>query len=265
MKFPSWLAAILLPALYLFRPQPGQANLRVPVNLHRPGVALFSPATSLVVEKASLTVYCETLCHVQVGYLVRSRDQVTSTLTFILAADTPVRARINNREIPVSLTRLAEPDSIMAAVPEKPDPSAPMGMHINDVLYSASFPARFHPGINTILIGYRQEPGHDEREFIGYFSGWRSLKEMRYELWPLHEWQLARNFRLHLNATFVLGEHQEVRGRSCARNGRTTGPLSRTEPKTGRVLYKQTWQRNFPDRLEWKFGDIKLMHTLSEE
>ncbi len=242
----------LLIALLLVLPPVALANMRAPVTLHEPSGALLPVKTGLTVNRAELSLQCRQDCAVTVHYQIASSMDCAANLTFILSDPDPIRASVNGVPVPVSTTAPFTPDH------ERPTRRDQPRLEYSDDLYRASFPARLRTGDNQVTVSYRQQYGTDEKEFSGYFSGWRQLREIRYELWPLREWRLDDSFTLSVRAYFIPDnndEHLLVRGYATRFSSVI---LRKCDVVQGDHPFTATWHRDFPGRIEWLLGPADL-------
>ena len=71
-----------------------------------------------------------------------------------------------------------------------------------DALVSVHFEGVLHEGANELRVRYRQTLAKYEMRY-GYFTSSTWASAVEYELWPLHEWPLAPDFRLQVEVSFA--------------------------------------------------------------
>jgi hypothetical protein len=191
MQFSVFLAGILGLPLQV------QANIRAPRSVVFPASsALEAPRQSsdLVVSEESLSFslapYTEEIpftdskpgfASVRAIYTIEAERQGQYELSFVMPDATPATVALNDFEIPAS----------------SPTPLARPG-EAHRKTWESRFQVSLAPGRNVITVNYRQPVSAYEWN-VGYFRHpkWHSL--IHYELWPLKEWRLAANFRLHVD------------------------------------------------------------------
>ena len=191
MRCSVFLAGILL------LPLQAQANIRAPrVAVFPASSALETPRQSsdLVVSEESLSFslvpYTEEapftdgkpgFASVRAIYTIEAERRGLYELSFVTPDETPATVALNDFDIPVSHPApLSRPDE---------------GRHKT---WESRFQVTLAPGRNVITVTYRQPVSAYEWN-VGYFKHpkWHSL--IHYELWPLKEWKLSANFRLHVD------------------------------------------------------------------
>jgi len=195
------LAGALALAVLLVAAAPGRAraNIRAPqVTPRAPSGALAPspPSPQVRVLGETLTFTCDAAaCDVAAAYRVSASAPADLTLAFILPTDERVMAQVGTAS------------GSGAAIPVTVGPSEPL--HDDDVpreermgyadhpppVYQARFTAPVTAGENRIAVTYRQPLGQYERDH-GYLKKGRFLDFFRYEIWPLDEWQRARDFQV---------------------------------------------------------------------
>ena len=239
--------------LLLVSPSLVLANMRAPVTLHKPSGALLPVKAGLTVERAELVLRCRQDCEITARYQISSLADCVTELTFILSNPDPIRASVNGSPTTVSTTAPFSPGH---EIPSRNDLPR---LEYSDDLYQASFPARLRAGDNRVTVNYRQQYGTDEKEFAGYFSGWRQLREIRYELWPLREWHLAHTFTTTVQSFFVPQKHGEMRLVHGYHNRETRARLlEKCTPVQEDRPFTRTWNTTFPGRIEWLLGPADL-------
>lgn len=201
-----WRAALAL-AVFLSVSAPAGANLRAPIyKVAAPSTALKAAAPDLTVEGEHLSLKLGSPysgsestswndlreAEIDAVYQVRASAPGAAPVSFeFVMARTPsaVEALINGKAVQVT-----QPTSkpIERGKQRQPD----------DESASVHFEGVLQEGANELRVRYRQPLGKYEMHY-GYFisSTWASAVE--YELWPLHEWQLAPDFRLQVEVSFA--------------------------------------------------------------
>ena len=83
-----------------------------------------------------------------------------------------------------------------------------------------------------------------------------SIREFRYEFWPLQSWYLADSFTMTVNAEFVISSPKEdellVYASEWPRS--TSSAVERFTPAAATMTYEKEWKHNFRGRMLWFIG-----------
>ena len=202
----SWRAALAL-VFCLGVSAPAEANLRAPIYVEVPPSAALKPATpDLIVEGEHLsfklgrpyagsesTAYDDLRqAEIEAVYQVRASAPAAAPVAFefiMPSVPNAVEVLINGKAVPA---HQAAPKPI-----EKDKPRTR-----EDELVSVRFEGALQEGSNELRVRYRQPLGKYEMRY-GYFTSSTWASAVEYELWPLHEWQLAPDFRLQVEVSFA--------------------------------------------------------------
>ena len=172
------------------------ANLRAPLNIPRsPSSALYQITNDTRVLQEKMTVDCDWQnCDVEVKYLIETNKPISASVDFMIPAEADISVKIGQNPVPVQ----------KKSVPYGKDPRE-QDREVrqffdkkNTPLFKASFPLTVRKGQHEILIQYRQPLSQEERGY-GYFSKGYYIGVFQYELWPLNEWNVSKDFQLDLN------------------------------------------------------------------
>jgi hypothetical protein len=250
----------------LVLPLQAQANIRAPrVVVFPASSTLEAPEQSsdLVVSEESLSFslapYTEEVpfsdskpgfASVRAIYTIEAERQGQYELSFVTPDATPATVALNDFEIPVGhLSPLARPGE---------------GRHKT---WESRFQVSLAPGRNVITVSYRQPVSAYEWN-VGYFRHpkWHSL--IHYELWPLKEWRLAANFRLHVDirveddtgwfSRLFSGPRWKISACEQAGDGLSEGnclvPINIETPEH-QILQHYDSGPDFPDRLRIRISE----------
>ena len=217
------------------------------------GQHLKSASQGLIVQSEDLRVNCDQdLCKFEVTYrlLNPAKDIVKIDTTFVA----PIEGKIN----------LTCP-GVEATESDLKSPGLPVEgrKHTSDddvipVLSEAAVACDIPSGESVIGIRYQQLAGLDE-EGVGYFSSSWFRRDFLYELAPLKEWQLAKDFMLNLQLTIPdqpIGFFRSML--LMAPVVLCTGDEKNIEPKKSQtkddlVTISYLWGINFPTRLRCEY------------
>lgn len=252
------LPALLLPAVLVvcLAYLPARANFSAPLTLRSPSGALAeSRPGELKILAETLEITCDQNCRIEAVYHIQARNGGRFELNFILPRPTQISVRVNN----IGQEVTSRPFTWKLPEQERKGPRI-----IEDIkMARATFGAELKPGPNIIRVGYQQPWGKDQRIFGGYFSGWKSAQEISYELWPLKEWHLAKDFSLKLKV-YISEKPAQGRRAMIEAFGDRLGPgrtLLLTPPQKGYepVRLDLEWGTDFPDRIRLLLGTSKML------
>ena len=241
-----------MPALWA---QSAAANLRVPITRHAPSGALSGPGQGLTVVSESLQIQCGSDCVIRAVYRVRAREPKKYKFEFILPESCRVVVKIENSSPRVQTSPFS--------VPTKAKPGEKPRFITSVAMARATFVATLQEGVNDIAISYRQPWGKDERKFEGYFSGWKSARILRYELWPLKEWQLVTDFTMKIGVTIApaMAANQEVLLMAYPTRESEPNILKQVPSERDKdgIFIDLNLGHEFPDRLEIILGPKDIL------
>ncbi len=172
------------------------ANLRAPLNIPRsPSSALYQLTKDAQVLHEQMTVECDwQICDVAVKYLIETDKPISATVDFMIPNETNVSAKVGQNAVAVQKKSVAygkdprEQDrEVMQFFKEK-----------TNTVFKATFPLAVAKGRHEISINYRQPLAQEEKGY-GYFSKGYYVGVFQYELWPLNEWRVSKDFQLDLS------------------------------------------------------------------
>ncbi len=200
----KWRAVLAL-VVCLGASAPAGANMRAPIwKDTRPSAALKVAVPELIVEGEHLSVMLgrpysgssselwnvQREAEIEAVYRVRAQKAAPAAFEFVMArTPSAVEVSINGKTVPAtqSTAKPAESDNER----RRPDESA-----------SAHFDGVMQEGVNELRVRYRQPVAMYETDY-GYFKSSKWASAVAYELWPLHEWPLATDFRLQIEVSFA--------------------------------------------------------------
>lgn len=260
---------------------PALANLRAPIIVqYRASSVVATASTGLVVEGEQLFFYlgkpysgnARDLPHeprqasVEAVYSIRAEAGVEALFEFIMA-DAPGRVEVSINARPVQYAEVRPVERVVGSGPYE-------GRRLPPEAAQVSFLGELQAGSNEIRVRYSQPLGRDEIEY-GYFKTSEWASTVAYELWPLHEWKLAPDFRMQIEVsaeddTFslrraIFGSHYVMELRALPMpepatdtlplyQGRLTRdgqPLPAGEQihEPGRLIQRYTLGADFPPRI----------------
>lgn len=172
--------------------QPASANLRAPRRAPHDGSSALYPVRGAEVLRELLRFACrQDRCDVTALYTVRSEQAQELELSFIVPGQQTVQVKVGGdaHDSQVITSEALDPRELESlSIDSRSD--APQ-------LHKAKFRAALRAGEQTIEVRYKQRGDGVEHDY-GYFSEGSFVYQLRYELWPLKEWQLAPGFTLEL-------------------------------------------------------------------
>ena len=202
-------------SLLLLLPAALPANLRAPWQIQTfPAFSLLpgSKIGGLTVLGETLEFQCGSLyegepdldrlqksaCKVKAAYRISSERPADAGLEFVGPSAEGFTALVNGKPSAPAVS----------AIPMQKENAAKYGSYpvcrfcsSEDVsLFAVRFRASLGAGENTIIVSYTQPLSSDEVSY-GYFKDSRWAQGFDYELWPLKEWKLAPDFRMHVRIT----------------------------------------------------------------
>ena len=284
------------------------ANLRAPWSVSRyPSYSLPFVSSQLLVLKEDLVFTCdktfegdgniskikEQSCDVEVTYFIQSNTNVAHTLEFVLTSEKPVSIFVNDSSIENTNSKVLQLTDIEKEGYRLSDLCRYCDEKINQ-LYTVPFVAKFQAGSNTIRVVYKQPLSISEIGY-GYFQSSKWMHSFAYELWPLKDWKLDKNFEMKIKFTTEVGgvwdklvKRKIVAGcngidlrfktkpnlplkKSLGANGydefytynQNLNPkynlaeFSKVRTENDRLIYEINLKETFPDRLNCYFGHEK--------
>ncbi len=248
-------AGVLLMAALALGAQPAAANLRAPITRHAPSGALRGPGQGLSVVSESLRIQCGGDCAIKAVYHVRAREAGSRQFEFILPRSSQVTVK--------TATSSPQAHTGPFVLPERESPGGEPRFITSVPLAKATFQAVLQKGGNELAISYQQPWGQEERKFEGYFSGWKSARVLRYELWPLKEWRLAKEFSLRIRITVSPEAAAGQKALLLAYPTRAGKPVVWQQVPAQRdhqgIAFNLDLGRDFPDRLEILLGPEDIL------
>lgn len=257
MKRGRSLACLFLLGVVLSCPVPVLANLRAPTVLWLAPSGALSSAAGLEVLGETLDFDCdEEQCRVMAVYEVQASQPLSLGFEFLLPVQTAVNARVAGHPAATELTPAGHwtPDQEDARLPGRR-----WGRELP--LYRASFQGELSAGVNRIEVSYIQPLGRYEARY-GYFTTSRWLSFFLYELQPLKEWTLARDFVLDISVSMPRRPAGEGLWFSLFATPRAIECFmgEATVTREGeRIVYRARRGREFPDHLVCQLGDHDLL------
>lgn len=233
-----------------------QANIRGPQNVFRPPSFSLSPLKSqpqsgLVVQSETLDVECDyNACKVHAVYHITAKERADLAFAFILPSRTPVQARVANSFVTSTLT----------PVENNTLPPVPDAQKYYEPLYQANFEGTLYPGNNTIDVSYLQPLTILEMEY-GYFTDSRFLEKFRYQMGPLKEWTLAKDFTMAVKVSTLRKRPERddwslVKTRSIDCGG---GDKQHIEKEGDRLVLTIHYDQHFPTTFSCWIGDSDFL------
>jgi hypothetical protein len=172
--------------------RPALANMRAPFSAAEHGsTAPRGPVDGVTVLGERLELRCvASTCRVRAEYRVRAERAVRAELRFVLPDREGIVARAGDQIVAVDVAELRAIHPRTAF-----DPFARLTPGKLRDLWQATFVVDLEPGEQSITVEYTQPLGVFETEY-GYFVRSTFEFQVRYELWPLREWDLADGFAL---------------------------------------------------------------------
>jgi len=258
------------------------ANLRAPYHrwFYSPG--FFTGRISVVVEKETLRIDCDApyegdvsevislvrFCRVEAIYSVKSSGAERSRVEFILPGKSRVKLESGPSPGGVFTPGSSEekearpgPAGLSGIFPGRADETWNPDSDVQQ-LFVADFPLTLNAGENQIRVTYTSPVSTDEIEY-GYFTTSRWLSSLTYELWPIREWTLSKDFFIDLRVSIerdsslfpgLFGRAMEIRLFGSAKNGNTEQALATKCEQADNRYFCQTELHGFPDRLHVRMG-----------
>ena len=236
-----------------------RANMRAPVSRPSPSTALGGPAPELTVLKEHLEVACNNNgCRVDAKYFLEAGGAGSWRLAFVLPKPGKVTVRSGGTALLVTSQPVVWNDPLAKTYRPGKQPR----LHFMPKMQQAVFDVALPAGQSALEVSYRQAWGQDERKFEGYFQGWLSTRTIRYELWPLRQWRLARDFAL----TFLVRIEDDGAGGALLRVAKEpVAPLTNLTllPRGDDGVWRHQWRwgKKFPARLEVVAGPKEALAT----
>lgn len=253
-KFAIWACAVFLGATACYPPL-AQANIRAPELIWQAPSSALSKAANLEVLGETLQFDCgEESCAVKAIYSVRADRPMDLGFEFILPVQTAVNALVAGRD---AITSVTQSGSWMPGQrqlwEERRGKILP--------LYRASFRGSLSTGTNTIEVSYVQPLGHIEAEH-GYFTASRWIAFFEYDLQPLKEWSLAKDFALNLSVSIPhrpSGQGLWSYIFSKSRSIECSIPGATVSEQNDKIVYTAQRGSEFPDQLNCYLGEHDLL------
>lgn len=229
-----------------------QANMRAPrIVEYAPSYSLSRPpGDMLTVQNETLNIDCDYVsCDVQAVYKILSAKPAELEFAFILPTDTPVEARVAGS---LQLATVTPNNKYMweptfSSTGEQP-------------LFQAVFRGKVSIGTNIITIKYQQPLMIREYDY-GYFSSGRSVESFTYQLGPLKQWQLDKDFSLEINLSSLRKRPERDGGWSLRKSRpidcKLAGQVVENDSDNLNLTVKLG--KKFPDNLICKIGDSDLL------
>lgn len=204
----------------------------------------------LTVQNETLNIDCDYVsCDVQAVYKILSAKPAELEFAFILPTDTPVEARVAGSLQIATVTPnnkyMWEPT--FSSTGEQP-------------LFQAVFRGKVSIGTNIITIKYQQPLMIREYDY-GYFSSGRSVESFTYQLGPLKQWQLDKDFSLEINLSSLRKRPERDGGWSLRKSRSIDCKLAGqvVENDSDNLNLTVKLGKKFPDNLICKIGDSDLL------
>ena len=189
------------------------SNVRAPNTIpYLPSSSLWQVDESLIVEQETLDFRCgyytdtpqwtdkvisQSACQVSATYSIQSNESKNLLFKFISQSESGIEISLNEQTVQVENIKTIQLDSkgyhkfkTVTNYQNKPVPK----------LYEIGFQGTLvSDKTNQLTVKYLQPMGAKEVDY-GYSTGeWQS--EFSYELWPLKEWKLKKDFKLQIAVT----------------------------------------------------------------
>lgn len=202
----KWRSALAL-AVCLSASAPAGANLRAPIYEVVPAsTALKSAAPDLIVEGEHLSFTLGRPYSGSESADWRDLRQAEIEAVYQVRASAPGAAPVSFEFVMASMPSAVEVLVNGKAVPAPQPTPKPIEQgrtrEPEDALVSVHFEGVLHEGANELRVRYRQTLAKYEMRY-GYFTSSTWASAVEYELWPLHEWPLAPDFRLQVEVSFA--------------------------------------------------------------
>lgn len=186
---------------------PALANLRAPIiDQRKASTVLTHSSQGLVVEDEQLFLrlgkpysgnprdlpHEPRLAEIEAIYHIHSAGSVEALFEFVMAA-TPGKVEVIINASPAA-------DAQVTQIEERIESGPYQGQMLPPAAAKVSFSGALRAGANEIRVRYSQPQGRDEIDH-GYFKTSKWASTVAYELWPLHEWQLAPDFRMQVEVS----------------------------------------------------------------